>query len=299
VSFHDGELQVQEKAGVLSDARRVGQRLRAAISPGAGTFLAERRLIVLAVEGEDALVWVTALSGTPGFLRPSGDGRKLTISASPAGTDPAAAALRPGSSVGLVAIDFAARRRFRVNGTVESIGSDLVVNVHEAYANCPKYIHAYRPLPDGQSQEPAPQTADQLEDEQRRWVERAEFFFLGTVHPEAGADASHRGGRPGFVHVIGTRELIWGDYPGNKLFNSLGNAAVHPAAGLLFLHPENGSTLQLTGKLEIDWTPEAAATIPAAERVLRFSIARVVETSGALSLRWARGEPSPFNPPAR
>jgi len=298
VSFHDGELLVQEQAGVLSDARRVGQMLRAAISTGASAFLASLRFIVLSAEGEDGLVWVTAISGPPGFLRSSGDGTELHISSSPKRTDPAAAALRPGASVGLVAIDFATRRRFRVNGIVESLGSELVVSVREAYGNCPKYIHAYRPLPDGESGESRPRTAVQLEGEQRRWVEQAEFFFIGTVHPEAGADASHRGGAPGFVRVIGPRGLVWGDYPGNKLFNSLGNAAVHPAAGLLFLDPETGSTLQLTGKLEIDWTPEAAAAIPAAERVLRFSIAGVVETPGALSLRWAHGEPSPFNPPA-
>jgi predicted pyridoxine 5'-phosphate oxidase superfamily flavin-nucleotide-binding protein len=299
VSFHDGELLVQEQAGVLSDARRVGQMLRAAISVGAGTFLAERRLIVLAAKGADALVWVTALSGPPEFLQRSDDGSELRISASPARTDPVSAALGPGASVGLVAIDFAARRRFRVNGTLESVGSELVISVREAYGNCPKYIHAYRPLPDGESQDPTPLTNDQLQDRQRRWIERSEFFFLGTVHPEAGADASHRGGHPGFVRVVGSRELIWGDYPGNKLFNSLGNVAVHPAAGLLFIDPENGSTLQLTGKMDIDWTPESAAAIPAAERVLRFSIARVVETPGALSLRWAVGESSPFNPPAR
>jgi hypothetical protein len=57
--------------------------------------------------------------------------------------------------------------------------------------------------------------------------------------------------------------------------------------------------LQLTGRLEIDWSPEAATQIPAAERVLRFSIEQIVERRGAIPLRWARGDASPFNPPAR
>ena len=119
------------------------------------------------------------------------------------------------------------------------------------------------------------------------------------MHPDAGADASHRGGAAGFVRVAGPRNLLWGDYAGNRLFQSLGNTAVHPPAGLLFLEPETGSTLQLTGTLEIDWSPEAAATIPGAERVLRFSIEQVVERTGAIPLRWARGDSSPANPPAR
>jgi hypothetical protein len=67
--------------------------------------------------------------------------------------------------------------------------------------------------------------------------------------------------------MTGPRELIWGDYSGNRLFQSLGNVAVHPPAGLLFLDPKTGSTLQLSGSLQIDWSPEAAAAIPGAERV--------------------------------
>ena len=299
MSFHDGELRVQKRAGVLSDARRVGQMLRSAISAGASGFLAERRFVVLAAEASDGFVWVTALVGPPGFLEPSEDGTELRISASPSDADPVAPALRPEASVGLVAIDFAARRRFRVNGTISSIGSQIVLSVHEAYGNCPKYIHAYRSLPDGPRGVQSSRNGDRLEEGQQRWIERSEFFFLGTVHPAAGADASHRGGAPGFVRVTGPRELVWGDYSGNKLFNSLGNAAVHPPAGLLFLDPETGSTLQLAGELGIDWSPEAAAAVPGAERVLRFSIARIVETRGAVPLRWARGESSPFNPPAR
>ncbi len=195
-------------------------------------------------------------------------------------------------------MDFAARRRYRVNGTVLPTGAGIPLDVREAFGNCPKYIRAYTPLPDGAVLQVAPRSADRLDDHQREWIHRAELFFLGTVHPEAGADASHRGGAPGFVRVTGPQDLLWGDYPGNKLFNSLGNAAVHQGAALLFLDPATGSTLQLSGRLRIDWSPEAASTIPGAERVLRFSIDEVVETPGAIPLRWDDGEPSPFNPPA-
>ncbi len=299
MSFHEGELLVQERAGVLSDAQRTGQILRRAISPGPSAFLAERRFVVLTAATADDHVWVSVLAGAPGFLEPSEDGHRLRISAAPRSDDPIAEALRPGASVGLVTIDFAARRRFRVNGTVVTVGPELLVDVREAYGNCPKYIQAYRPVPDGAVLQGSPRTSDQLDDHQCRWIQRAETFFLGTLHPEAGADASHRGGAPGFVRVTGPRELIWGDYSGNALFNSLGNAAVHPAAGLLFLDGKTGSTLQLSGKLSIDWSAESAAAIPGAERVLRFAVNRVIQIDGAIPLRWARGEPSPFNPPAR
>jgi len=220
------------------------------------------------------------------------------VSVVPEPEDPIAPAIAAGSSIGVVAIDFATRRRNRVNGIVHPTGPGFSLEVREAFGNCPKYIHAYTPLPDGPVSREKPRTSDRLDDRQKRWIEQAETLFLGTTHPDAGADASHRGGAPGFVRVTGPRELVWGDYSGNRLFQSLGNTAVHPSAGLLFLEPETGSLLQLTGSLDIDWSPEAAATIPGAERILRFSIAEIVERRGAIPLRWARGEASPFNPPA-
>jgi predicted pyridoxine 5'-phosphate oxidase superfamily flavin-nucleotide-binding protein len=299
VAFHEGEILVQDRAGVRSEARRVGQMLRAAIRPDARIFLAERRFVVLAAEATDGHVWVSLVAGPAGFVTSSEDGTRLHVAIAPDRDDPIAAALSPESSVGLLVIDFAARRRYRVNGTVQPVSSGISLDVREAFGNCPKYIHAYTPLPDGPLSGPSPRTGDRLDDDQRRWIEHAQTLFLGTTHPDAGADVSHRGGAPGFVRVTGPRELVWGDYPGNNLFQSLGNTAVHPPAGLLFLDPPTGSVLQLTGRLEIDWSPEAATQIPAAERVLRFSIEQIVERRGAIPLRWARGDPSPFNPPAR
>ncbi|HUM10974.1 MAG TPA: pyridoxamine 5'-phosphate oxidase family protein [Myxococcaceae bacterium] len=299
MAFHDGELLVQQRAGVLSEAKRVGQMLRPAIPPAARTFYAERRFAVLSAATVGGRVWVSILAGPTGFLHVSEDGTRLDINAAPRIDDPIAPAIYVDNSVGLLGIDFAARRRNRVNGTVRSVGAGIALEVREAFGNCPKYIQAYTPLPDGSVAQGPSGSSDRLDGHQRRWIEQAETLFLGTVHPEAGADASHRGGAPGFVRVTGPRELVWGDYSGNRLFNSLGNAAVHPPAGLLFLDARNGSTLQLSGSLQIDWSPEAAATIPGAERVLRFSIDQVVERTGAIPLRWAPGEPSPFNPPAR
>ena len=300
MSFHPGELAVQERAGVLDDARRVGQMLRSRIRPEVHRFWAERRFVIVAGRSLAGTgVWVTLLAGQPGFIRVSQDGSQLDVSTGPSPEDPFAPAVAHENALGLLGIDFATRRRNRVNGIVRSVGAGIPLDVTEAFGNCPKYIHAYQPLPDGPVSGAPPRSSSELDANQRRWIENAGTFFLGTLHPESGADASHRGGAPGFVRVTGPRTLVWGDYSGNRLFQSLGNVAVHPPAGLLFLDVESGSTLQLTGTLQIDWSGPAAEAIPGAERVLRFSIGRVVERTGAIPLRWARGEPSPFNPPAR
>ena len=40
---------------------------------------------------------------------------------------------------------------------------------------------------------------------------------------------------PGFVRVVGPRDLVFPDYDGNGMFKSLGNILVNPAIGMLFI----------------------------------------------------------------
>src|SRR5215813_10593629 len=298
--FHEGELAVQERAGVLTDAARIGKFLRRRIPPAAQAFLTGRRFAVLAARVPDGAVWTSILAGQLPFLTSDTEGRVLRIAAIPRSNDPIAPGLVVDASIGVLAIDFEAARRFRVNGHLTGVGPDaLVVQVEEAFANCPKYIQAYVPRADAQVPAESPRSSPSLGAEQAAWITRADVFFLGTAHPIAGTDASHRGGAPGFVRVVSPAELAWGDYSGNAMFQSLGNASVQPQAGLLFLDPEGGSTLQLTGTLSIDWSAAAAAQIPGAERVVRFQITQVVETQSAIPLRWTLSKPSRFNPRAR
>ena len=84
--------------------------------------------------------------------------------------------------------------------------------------------------------------------------------MLGTAHPAAGADTSHRGGDPGFVRVDDDGSLRWPDLPGNNLFNSLGNIAADPHASLLFLDPSTGRNVQLSGRAALEWiAPDGTA----------------------------------------
>ena len=47
--------------------------------------------------------------------------------------------------VGLIVIEFATRRRFRINGVLSrTSGNGLRIDVEQAYGNCPRYIHRMR-----------------------------------------------------------------------------------------------------------------------------------------------------------
>ena len=251
--FHEGELSVQERAGVLVDARRLSGMLAPAdLTGGAGLFLAAQTFAVITARDGRGRLWASPLVGPAGFL--VGDGPTLHVATVPAAGDPLSG-LPAGQDVGMIVMDFARRRRLRVNGTLtKATEHELLVDVAQVYGNCPTYI---RPrYVEATTSEPGPTRAgrhsDALEPDHLRLIEGADTFFLGTTHPSRGADASHRGGPPGFVRVSG-RGLWWPDYPGNNMFNSLGNLASDDAAALLFLDFVTGARLHLSGTASLEW----------------------------------------------
>ncbi len=255
--FHAGELAVQQRAGARDVAeRRAGMLDRPDLRGGVGHFLAERTLAGLSARDAAGRLWVSPLTGAPGFLDATG-ATTLQVHAAPGPADPLRG-LPAGQPVGLLAIEFARRRRVRVNGTLVAAGpAGLTVEVEQAYGNCPQYIQqrVLDAVPAAGSDDPGELTVhDALEPDDVALIEGADTFLLGTTHPERGNDASHRGGSPGFVRVAGPRRLWWPDYPGNNLFNSFGNLAVDPTAALLFVDFATGRTLHLSGTARLEWS---------------------------------------------
>ena len=297
--YHPEEIEVQERAGVRSMAERVGNSIRPTISPAAREFLEEQPVVVVGFVGADGRVWASLLVGEPGFVRALGE-RTVRIAASPFPGDPLAEALQgAGIQVGMIAIDLANRRRLRLNGEAEWRPEGIYVRTHQVYVNCPKYIQAREPETDGA--EPSLQDGyalrySGLTDEHRRLVSKADTFFIASAYPDGGGDASHRGGNPGFVRFLDENALEFPDYSGNTMFNTLGNIASNPSAGLLFLDFEGGGTLQLTGEARIVWDAGRAARFAGAERVVEFRVQEAVETRGVVPLRWRFEGYSPFNP---
>lgn len=273
--FHEGELAVQERAGVRQAAARLTGMLEpGGISRGVGGWLAGRTLAVLSGRDRAGRLWASALTGPPGFL--DGAGPRLRVHAEPAPGDPLHD-LPAGQRVGLIAIDFATRRRMRVNGTLSFVDAGgcrtvgLTVEVAEAFGNCPQYIQPrHLAAPVGRAPAPVFAPLPALAGADAALVAGADTFFLGTAHPGRGADASHRGGPRGFLRVEGG-DLWWPDYPGNNMFNSLGNLAADPAAALLVPDFRTGRALHLSGTATVEWTtPGTGASDEITGRRVRF-----------------------------
>jgi predicted pyridoxine 5'-phosphate oxidase superfamily flavin-nucleotide-binding protein len=254
VGFHAGELAVQQRAGTREEAARLSPMLEPAeLRGGIVAFLADRTFAVITARDAGRRLWSSPLTGPAGFLE-AVTPTTLAIHARLPEGDPLHG-LPAGQQAGLVVVEFATRRRVRVNGTLRAVDGDtLAIDVEQAYGNCPQYIHQ-RVLAQGGPGRGDPgdvRRGAALAAADSELIREADTFFLGTTNPERGSDTSHRGGTPGFVRVDGDR-LWWPDYPGNNLFNSFGNLAVDPEASLLFLDFDTGRTLQLSGTAEVDW----------------------------------------------
>ena len=142
--FHEGELATQRRAGVEADAKRLERMLDSAhLSAGAAKFLALQTFTAMTGRDRDGVLWISPLAAPAGFLQ--GEDNLLRVSTVPREADPLHR-MPIGQQVGLVAIDFAARRRMRINGTL--VGGDnagLTVQIDQAYGNCPQYIHRREP----------------------------------------------------------------------------------------------------------------------------------------------------------
>lgn len=292
--YHSGELAVQRRMGQEAIATRVGRMIRTEVPAAAAEFLAEQPMIVIAAAGDDGRVWTSLIAGPPGFVH-ADDPRTILLEGLPAPGDPVGDALRSEQQIGMIAIEPQTRRRMRVNGSAEPVGTGLRIHTDQVYSNCPKYI-SRRHIAEVRSADGLPdvQRGESLTNRQQALIARADAFFIGSADTAGNADASHRGGNPGFLQVLSPRQLRWPDYRGNSMFMTLGNIAANPRCGLLVVDWYSGSTIQLTGTAEINW--DEADSGAGTQCAVDFTIDEVVELTHVSPLRWSSAELSPANP---
>ncbi|PSB32440.1 pyridoxamine 5'-phosphate oxidase family protein [Stenomitos frigidus] len=295
--FHAGEQAVQARVGVQAEADRLTHLLGAVIKPAAQEFLQNQTWAIASTVDGSGNVWASMLTGKAGFVQPIAE-QCVQINAVPLAGDPLRETLQSGHDLGLLVIDLATRRRLRLNGTVE-IQADGRIHLHtqQAYFNCPKYIQLRHFDPQVSSEAALPETimSQSLSPQQQQWLAQTDTFFIASSHPD-GADASHRGGNPGFVQVISDTKLLFPDYAGNNMFNTFGNLFQNPHAGLLSIAFERGETLQLTGTAQIIWDSERLSEFAGAQRLVEFELSQAIATTNATPLRWQFIEYSPYNP---
>jgi uncharacterized protein len=137
-------------------------------------------------------------------------------------------------------------------------------------------------------------------DEDRAFIERMDMFFLATADAQGRPQCSYKGGAPGFVRVLDPTTLAFPSYDGNGMFLSLGNLAVNPQVGMLFIdfRAERPSRLRVSGTAAIDERDPLLGEYPQAQLVVRVSVDRVFPNCPRYIHRMELVERSRFLPAA-
>ncbi|KAK7942802.1 uncharacterized protein PG986_011915 [Apiospora aurea] len=189
----------------------------------------------------------------------------------------------------------------------------MAFQVTESLGNCPKYLNKKRIVP----QIPRPHLASQgrlglpLSGEAIELVHKADLFFISSKHSAAdngseaeSMDTNHRGGPAGLVRVFRNDAsegvtLVYPEYSGNRLYQTLGNLQTDPSVGLAIPDFETGDVLYLTGRASILIGDKAAAYLPCTKLAVRIDVQEARFVKDGLPFRGSAIDYSPYNPPVR
>src|SRR3954452_24491678 len=135
-------------------------------------------------------------------------------------------------------------------------------------------------------------------DADRAFIERMDMFFLATADADGRPQCSYKGGDPGFVRVLDERTIAFPNYDGNGMYLSMGNLALNPHVGLLFIDfvSARPSRLRLNGLRSVDERDELLDAYPEAQFVVRVAATQVFPNCPRYIHRLALVERSRFVP---
>ncbi|KAL8889770.1 MAG: hypothetical protein Q9215_003012 [Flavoplaca cf. flavocitrina] len=326
IEWHHGEASIQKMLHVPYQDNPTSPFL----SPHAALLLPHVSLLALGTLDDAGRPWTTLLGGAPGFIRSVG--QSIVAIKTPVDPlyDPVINILLNGKDQGEnvdqgkttrivsgLGIHLATRSRVKLAGKLvagaldrismqncgEMAEAQLVIKVEQSLGNCPKYLNkkdivpAVVPKPAlALSKVPLPVEAINL-------LLRADMFFMSSCHGHLTMGTNHRGGSAGFCRVLKNDDngtiLVYPEFSGNRLYQTLGNLQTTPKAGIVVPDFDSGDVLHLTGTTEILVGKEAADLLPRSNVAVKVEIEDARFIQNGLTFRGTAGEPSPYNPPVR
>ncbi len=296
--FHEGELTVQRRLGVLENVHSYAPKfVRNFLPDQHREFYSQLPQIVVGSLDEQGRPWASMVVGQAGFIK-SPDRNTLVIDKVPLFGDQLIKNLEVGSPLGFLGIEFHARRRNRLTGKItgRTQTGGFSVQVDQSFGNCPQFIQARTPSFKGVpvsdiAEKPVIRSAH-LDEGSRAIVSQADTFFIASAYFEDasdrrhGVDVSHRGGKPGFLKVVDDKTLLFPDFPGNNHFNTIGNIEAYPKVGLLIPDFNSGDLLYITGTAEMIWDGPEVRAFTDAQRLIQITVDEVVRVEKSLPMSW-------------
>lgn len=93
--------------------------------------------------------------------------------------------------------------------------------------------------------------ARSITDELAEFIAAQTSVFLATANAEGQPYIQHRGGPPGFLHVLDESTLAFADFNGNKQYISSGNLAENPRAHLFLIDYATRQRIKIWGSARV------------------------------------------------
>ena len=94
-----------------------------------------------------------------------------------------------------------------------------------------------------------------IDDDLREFIETQTTLFMATANLEGQPYIQHRGGPPGFVHVLDEHTLAFADFTGNRQYVSTGNLADNPKAQLFLMDYAQRQRVKIWGEGRVESDP--------------------------------------------
>ena len=285
--FHSAETAIHQRLGISESISKKTQALIRDYMPQQHRdFFEQLPIIIIATTDHHGQPWATPICGAPSFIT-SPDSNTLLIHHLPPLHNVLQLEIQAEKKIGILGIDLSTRRRNRMNGIIKKHSPlTLAVHVEHSFGNCKKYIHfrdiVGTPVPRHIVHKKETTQTEIVTQAAHHIIQRSDTFFIAsrTQHinddVRHGLDASHRGGKAGFVTIKNNHTLCFPDFKGNRFFNTLGNIESDQRVGLLFIDFETGDCLCISGTATIFWDIKSIKLASDIERLIEVNVQRVI-----------------------
>ncbi len=92
---------------------------------------------------------------------------------------------------------------------------------------------------------------DTITEELATFIGRRDSFYLGTASADGQPYIQHRGGKPGFLHVLDERTLAFADFKGNRQYITTGNLADNDKAYIFLMDYPSRRRIKIWGRARV------------------------------------------------